>query len=211
MLVGSSGKKAVSQGNGKRRMSWMDPLRLMLGMSVMLAISSEVRAAASSDRVSCHDGGGFRVIQKNRTDSVGADFLIRRTTGPVVAKPCAFLVEPGDLRLPGSHKTENAWDFLALSGDRLALDEGTASQNRTLVVVDLPTSRVVGRFETFETARVVADTAYITIPGRRGTRTLCPGMSKEQLSNARMISETAIDLATLMTIPGHEAHCVYEE
>lgn len=77
-------------------------------------------------------------------------------------KPCAFVAQPGDLRLPALPKVENAWDFIAIAGDRLALDDGTAAPNRTLVVVDLTTGQMAGTFATSSRRRSRA--------GPRGSR-----------------------------------------
>ncbi|XYD09859.1 hypothetical protein R1A27_04735 [Methylobacterium sp. NMS12] len=182
----------------------------MILIFCVAGIECAVAAPASPPTV-CHPSGIYLVIARERPDQTGSNFLIRRTNDAQSGAPCTFSYKLGDLRVPASPELENAWYFLALLGERMALDAGTASQHRKLIIVDLPTGRIVKEFYTFREAQVRNGTAYITIPGRRGTRSICPDIEESLIGNTRLISEIAVNLKTLASSPAGGMKCVYEE
>lgn len=184
-------------------------LRLILIFCVA-GIECAVAAPAAPPTV-CHVSGIYLVIARERPDQTGSDFLIRKTNDAQSGAPCTFSYKPGDLRMPASPELENAWYFLALSGRRMVLDAGTASQHRKMIIVDLPTGRIVKEFDTFQEAQVKNGIAYITNPGRRGTRRMCPGIEDSLIGNTRLVSEVAVNLNTLASSPAEGMKCVYEE
>lgn len=176
----------------------------------VVGIECAVSAPATPPAV-CHASGIYLVIARERPDQTGSDFLIRRTNDAQSGTPCTFSYKLGDLRVPTNPELENTWYFLTLFGERMALDGGTASQHRKLIIVDLPTGRIVKEFDTFQEAQVRNGIAYITVPGRRGTRRMCPDIEDSLIGDTRLVSEVAVNLKTLQSSPAGGMKCVYEE
>lgn len=97
-------------------------------------------APASAWELECYQNENYLVIAQERTDEVGADFLIRQPARGKFA--CAFEEQPGDARIGAP---DDPLHYNALVGTFLVLDRSTGPDG-DLVIYDLsekPPARVI--------------------------------------------------------------------
>lgn len=87
--------------------------------------------------LSCYAGERYLVVERDR-DDVGSDFLIKRVEDGG-RPPCIYDKVEGDVELTALEATY----FLALQGQHLILDSGTAPPPRGLAVYDIELGREV--------------------------------------------------------------------
>jgi hypothetical protein len=89
----------------------------------------------AADGTTCHDSAKYFVIEKNRTDSVGSDVLVKYKTSPNQHIDCAYFVDKSDYEILNGEN--GAQYFFAVTGNFLLMDNGTGPEQRELTIFDL--------------------------------------------------------------------------
>ncbi len=144
----------------------------------------------------CISNNKYFVIEKNLTDSVGANHLIKFKTDANQNFVCEYVVEKGDFEI----KNEWAEYTLALENNFLILDSGTGPDPRGLIIYNLSTRKKVYTDEYFEPVLIQNNTInYWNPTNQKATNENCPKLN-EYLSGglgAGIDSHVLLDLLTL--------------
>jgi hypothetical protein len=89
--------------------------------------------AGAAPKVACHDSPRFLIAEREPTDRVGTDFLVKYKRKGAPAPVCDFVARPGDLAIPNDF----AEYFFGVQGSILILDSGTGPDRRELIFWDL--------------------------------------------------------------------------
>ena len=84
----------------------------------------------------CYDSPGYFVITKTVTGHLGESILIKQKQSTTQSFQCTYTKAAGDIELTG-------FNCLAVIGDKLVLDAGTAPPPRSLFVYDLVQQKYV--------------------------------------------------------------------
>jgi hypothetical protein len=163
-----------------------------LNTSKTASISEPDDASTGSE---CHDSSQYFAIQKNLTDAVGSNILIKYKTSPNTTFPCAYVVSNDDFEI----KNVSAGYFLTFTDNFLVLDSGTGPSYRELIAYDLRTRKVIFTDLYEDPVTVTKDSiTYLTHTKTKPTLQNCPEL-KNYISNglgAVILSKVTVDLST---------------
>ncbi len=146
--------------------------------------------------VECRDSSKYFVVQKDVADSVGSDILVKYKSNPNENFSCIYAAREDDFEI----KNASAEYFLALSGNFLMLDSGTAPEPRELIVYDLAARKIV--FSDLYAGPVEAEggkVTYFSKTAQKPTLLNCPDLAAYEANGlgAVIMSRVMVDLSLL--------------
>lgn len=174
------------------------------GLTILLAVSLPAQAEPA---LNCHASATHVVIEREREDSAGQDFLAKAKASPDAKIPCAYQVAKGDYEIDGS---EDEYFFLGLQDHFLLLDGGTGSV-RSLVVHDLNTRKKVFEASTSgEDTQVTGQGVTFWMQTGEGNAKNCKPFKQFSKSGLGAAIETRVtfDFASLQLQKSAQTHCV---
>lgn len=165
--------------------------------------SAPVSAVASGN---CHESDQYFIVTQNRDGEVGQDILIKKKSSPSDTPQCVYQKGAGDIEL-----TDNGPTYaLALIGQYLLLDSGTAPFPRGLAVYDISKQAQVytDRYSGPTKAGEHSYTYWQPID-TEPTAANCPNLAEWQANGlgAGMERHVTLDLATLQVKDLGETRC----
>lgn len=154
----------------------------------------------------CVSNDKYFVIEKNLTDSVGADHLVKYKTNANQNLSCEYIVGNGDFEI----KNEWAEYTLALENNFLILDSGTGPDPRGLIIYNLSSRKKVYTDEYFQPVLIQNNTInYWSPTSQKATNENCPKLNEYTSSGlgAGIDSHVVLDLLTLSKKELEEYRC----
>ena len=178
---------------------------IVLRATVLLVpAGGAIAASTAEEAVSCHASRRFSVVERERAQIVGSDFLVRSKATADESPPCAFDDAAG-FRIGDP---DDAYHFNALRGDHLVL-ENTTGASGSVVVFNLVTRRKVLDVPVGDD--VAADDAGVTYWQRSadGTTLNCQEFAKYRKDGfgARIETRFRFVFATESTVPDKQTRC----
>lgn len=173
---------------------------------IIAALATSGASARAESSATCHASGGYIVVERERDDFNGMNFLVKTRPHVDSETPCTYQVEKGDFEIDVS---ENAFLFWGLSGRFLVLNSGMSAM-RTLVVYDLDQRKPI--FEATTTGKdvKVADqgVSFWLYTGP-GTAKTCKQYREYAKSGLMPVVETraTFDFASGALRKSTETHC----
>lgn len=160
----------------------------------------------SASDVECHDGSAYAIVTRSRDGEVGQDILIKKKSSSSSTPQCVYQKEDGDIELAEDGPTY----ALALIGEYLLLDSGTAPFPRGLAVYDISkqkevyTDRYNGPTEAGEHSYT-----YWQPVDTKPTATNCPELAQWEANGlgAGIERHVTLDLSTLKVQDLGEMRC----
>jgi hypothetical protein len=179
-------------------------LRAACGLASLSAVTLPVQAEPV---LHCHASATHVVIEREREDSAGQDFLVKVKAGPDAKIPCVYQVAKSDYEIDGS---EDEYFFLGLQGHFLLLDGGTGDV-RSLVVHDLNARKKVFEASTSgEDTQVTEQGVTFWMQTGEGNAKNCKPFKQYAKSGLGAAIETraTFDFASLQLQKSTQTHCV---
>ncbi|MFG1424385.1 hypothetical protein [Roseixanthobacter liquoris] len=180
-------------------------LASLAGLSAPLAATP-----ALANEAQCKFGGGFQVISRERTDSVGHD-IIARPVPANAAGPCIFAKRSGDIEISTADEADTV---LGLAGTHLVMDRGTGP-SRVLVIYDLAARKVALTLAYDDQVPVKIAASGVTLAAVTGPASAanCPKF-KEYKANglgAALTIETRIAFPGLARTESGKPRCIAQQ
>lgn len=174
----------------------------------LLAGSVAASAQPAAGTVSCHAGGDFVVVAREKTDEAGSEFLVRRA--PARPGPCTFKPEAGDYRIGGAEP----YHFLGLGRHHLVLTASTGPA-ADLVIFDLAARKRVLSQRMTETSepKLEGDTVSFTLRVGPGDPKSCKDWArfKKDGGSGEIGAPATFDLASGKMARGAGTVCTYAQ
>jgi hypothetical protein len=153
----------------------------------------------------CFDAPRHFVVARERVDDVGTDFLIRPRGSAAARPPCIWAPDAATWELPN----ETAEYLLAVRGDLLILDSGTAPDPRGLIVWDLAQRRRLLQDTYSGPIEVRWEYAQFWQESGAATRQNCPQLERlrDQGLGAALEQRARLDFATMRIERLDETRC----
>jgi hypothetical protein len=176
-----------------------------------LATSSEQAATSSAAVVTaqptCHESQRYFIVEQSLAPNVGTDFIVKTKATSTRAYACAYVSDPADYEIMNA---EGAEYFLALEGNYLLTDNGTAPGLRGLTIYDL-TKRTQVFTDTYEKPVFAHDglVEYWTDASEKATAKNCKQLKDFEKAGLGAVIEAHItlNLSTLTKKLSTERRC----